>query len=59
MVNVKQQFTDKYFRVIMHAGVVNNGRRSITPPKGGVAMGLYEFLAFVFLVTICIVAIKA
>jgi len=44
----------------MHAGVVNSDRRSIlSPRKGGITMGLYEFLAFVFLVTICVVAIKA
>ena len=44
----------------MHAGVVNDGRRSIlSPRKGCMLMGPYEFLALVFLVTICIVAIKA
>ena len=41
-------------------GVATNGRRSIhAPVRGGLLMGPYEFLSLVFLVTICIVAIKA
>ena len=35
------------------------GRRLILPLKGGLPMTLYDFLTLVFLVTICIVALKA
>ena len=57
---MKQMFINMKFHVMIHIGVVNNGRRSIHAPVGGVMlMGQYEFLSLIFFVTICIAAIKA
>ena len=43
---------------IMHAGVVNDGRRLVSSREGAILVTLYDFLSFIFLVTICIVALR-
>ena len=42
----------------MHAGVVNNGRRLVSSREEAILVTLYDFLSFIFLVTICIVALR-
>ena len=43
---------------IMHAGVVNSGRRLVSSRERAILVTLYDFLSFIFLVTICIVALR-
>ena len=43
---------------IIHAGVVNSGRRLVSSREEAILVTLYDFLSFIFLVTICIVALK-
>ena len=43
---------------IMHAGVVTSGRRLVSSIEGAILVTLYDFLSFIFLVTICIVALR-
>ena len=44
---------------IMHAGVVTSGRRLVSSREGAILVTLYDFLSFIFLVTICIVALRS
>ena len=43
---------------IIHAGVVTSGRRLVSSREGAILVTLYDFLSFIFLVTICIVALR-
>ena len=43
---------------IIHAGVVTSNRRSVSSREEAILMTLYDFLSFIFLVTICIVALR-
>ena len=56
--NIKQQFTDELFHAIIYAGVVNSGRRLVSSREEAILVTLYDFLSFIFLVTICIVALR-
>jgi len=56
--NIKQQFTGKCFHAIIRAGVVNSGRRLVSSREEAILVTLYDFLSFIFLVTICIVALR-